>query len=398
MTETSYDKEWFETYINKCSFDDINFIKFDQLNLSEQKELFLAGKIDEPSFTYIDNRSVISSYRKELTQLQEIIESDKTKLPVVRRAYLTKISQQFDKVDLIEAMYLGDDKKFLSTSLKLYGELEKTEMRDALSTVLNIAAEKEFLLSESFLELASHFEAMGSKSVSNYSVLQDKVTLPVLELVKLFEEALLEKNIDWKVRVQDEALAVHLNYGDKVIYIPYNRKVTYVEVRSIIEHEVNVHLVRHVNGGRSKLQLLSIGLDHYLKGEEGLAKYKQVSVDSSLPGCINYITVGLASGLYKNTPWNFREVFNFSKEYLSILRVSELESNEMAWKRCLRVFRGTTGKAGACFTRDSIYLKGFLEIKNLIETNDPEVDRFMVGKYDPSNKDHIDLLDELDIR
>ena len=397
MNEIPHDKEWFETYINKCSFDDINFIKFDQKNLSEQKELFFAGKINEPTFTYIDKKESLSSYKKELIQLQGIIESDKSNLSVVRQAYLAKISQQLDKVKLIEAMYRADDKKFFDTSLKLYGELKKDEMQGALSTILKIAEHRKFSLSRNFQELVLYFEAVSSKSVSEYAVVENEATIPVDELMKLLEEALLEKNIDWKVRVQDEALAVHLNYGDKTIYIPRNRKVTYVEARSIVEHEVNVHLVRHINGVRSKLLLLSVGLDHYLKGEEGLANYKQTAVDSSLPGCINYITVGLASGLYKNTPWNFREIFDFSKEYLSILGFSEYESAEMSWKRCLRVFRGATGKAGSCFTRDSIYFKGFLEIKNLVKTNDLEVKRFMAGKYDPSNKRHVELLDELEI-
>jgi len=234
----------------------------------------------------------------------------------------------------------------------------------------------------------------------NYGIIENEHVLSVPELVDLFQKELREKNIDWKVKIKNEALAVHLNYRDKAIYIPHNRQTTYTEAHSIIEHEVGVHLARHINGRLSKLLLLSIGLDHYIVGEEGLANYKQVSIDySGLPGNVNYLTIGLAIGLHKNKPWNFREIFNFSNEYLEILGAPKQQIHEMSWKRCLRIFRGTTSGSGSgtCFTRDIIYLKGFLQIKKLIETNDPEVSRFLVGKYDPANRNHVDLLNQLDI-
>jgi hypothetical protein len=69
-----------------------------------------------------------------------------------------------------------------------------------------------------------------------------------------------------------------------------------------------------------------------------------------------------------------------------------------AWNRCVRTFRGTTCKtSGACLSKDMVYRKGNIGIWDVINNNPEEQRRFFVGKYDPSNKRHIWILDQLGI-
>ena len=397
--DTPVDSEWFEIYINRCSFDDIQFLKFDQENLQKQKELFFAGEIDEPTLLYQDFQEQIAGYRCELESFLKMIEIDRSQLFPVRRIYHNKICEQLDKIALLEAMYMADNKKFLDRSLKIYGELDKGLIQSAISTLLVTAKSNNHVVSDYLLELADYFGASEKGSVIEYVQLdEDKEILSADKIAEVFKEDLKNKGIPWQVNICDESLVTHVSYSDNTINIPTSRRMTRIEAEALVEHEVNVHLVRYVNGNNSKLRLLSIGLDGYIKGEEGIATYRQCLIDKNLPSVDTYIYVGLASGLYDGEARSFREIYNFSKQCFQIVKKPEVETDGLAWKTTLRMFRGTTGKAGACFTRGSIYFEGFMRIRNLIETNDSEVSRFMVGKYDPANPQHTKLLDELNIR
>ena len=399
MNTAAYDTEWFETYISKCSFDDINYIKFDQKNLQQQKELFFAGDIDEPTLLYKDFRKQIANHKRELENFREMIERDKNQLFAVRQIYYQKIAKQLNKIALLEAMYTGDDEKFTEISLKLYGELDKNLVRKALSTLLMVAKNNGHVISSSMQELVTYFGASEEEPVASYEQLdKTKVVLSAEKIVEIFKENLRNKKIPWQVRACNESLVINVCYTDNTLYIPTSRRMTRVEAEALIEHEVNVHLQRYTNGSKSNLQLLSIGLDGYIKGEEGIATYKQCLIDKSLPSVDTYICIGLARGLYDGKAQSFREIFNFLKEYFQIIKTPENEIDDLAWKKTLRMFRGVTGKTGACFTRGVIYFEGFVKIKEMIDSGHKEVDRFMVGKYDPSNLNHVGFLDELGIK
>ncbi len=399
MNKIAYDTEWFETYLNKCSFDDISFIKFEQENLEEQRQKFFTGKTDEPVLLYQDFREQVADHRRGLEDFREMIEKDKDQLFAVRQIYYRKIVKQLDRVTLLEAMNLADDERFMETSLKLYGELDKVLMQKALATLLLAAKRNGYVLSEYLKELAAYFSASPDNSVFDHEPIDENAEMLSADgIAEIFKEDLREKEIPWQVRICGEALVVHVNYTEKTIIIPAFRTMTKVEVKALVEHEVNVHLLRYINGANSSLRLLSIGLDGYIKGEEGITTYRQCLIDKSLPSVDTYIGIGLASGLYEGRPRSFREVFNFFKEYFRMINKSESEIDNLAWKKTLRLFRGTTGKTGACFTRGTIYFEGFVKIKEMIEVGHPEVDRFLVGKYDPTNEFHISILDELRVR
>jgi hypothetical protein len=52
---------------------------------------------------------------------------------------------------------------------------------------------------------------------------------------------------------------------------------------------------------------------------------------------------------------------------------------------------------GACFTKDIIYREGNIAIWETLYKNIPEMQRWNVGKYDPSNPRRIWVLDQLGI-
>ena len=160
------------------------------------------------------------------------------------------------------------------------------------------------------------------------------------------------------------------------------------------------------NGERSKLQLLQLGLDRYLPGEEGLALHRQQAVEGAkdYAGFPGHFPSSLAKGLDEHEPRTFREVYEILKQYYILSEKNrtgeerERMAAELAWKSCVRRFRGTTGATpGAIFTKDIVYREGNIETYELINRKDHEQHRFMVGKYDPSNERHRWILDQLGI-
>ena len=74
------------------------------------------------------------------------------------------------------------------------------------------------------------------------------------------------------------------------------------------------------------------------------------------------------------------------------------KADTLAYNRSVRVFRGTDGKTpGVCFTKDMIYREGNIDIWNLVGEDPDAAMQFSVGKYDPSNPEHLALLSRLGI-
>ncbi len=227
------------------------------------------------------------------------------------------------------------------------------------------------------------------------------------EIKVAFQRALLECNAQgWSV-VLDESgnTAINVNQENKTVYVPAERKVKETKLKALIAHEIGTHALRRENGERSKLKLLGLGLDRYLKGEEGLARYKEQEIigATDFAGFDCHLAISLAMGL-DGKKRDFREVFDILRDYYFVKSKnanrdeSWKNAEELAWKRCLRAFRGTTCDIpGACFTQDIAYREGNIGIWNLVKKDDDEMRRVMVGKYDPTSERHIWILDQLGI-
>ena len=178
-----------------------------------------------------------------------------------------------------------------------------------------------------------------------------------------------------------------------------------MRLKALIEHEIGTHVARREKGERTKLKLLGLGLDRYLKGEEGIATYQEQKIEGAndFSGFDGHFAISLASGI-DGKKRNFREVFDILKNYYFIKSKKQTtegawESAEnSAWSRCIRTFRGTSCQTpGACFTRDIAYREGNIGVWNVIKNNPEEIKRFSVGKYDPGNPRHIWILEQLNI-
>ncbi|HET8574556.1 MAG TPA: tyrosine/phenylalanine carboxypeptidase domain-containing protein [Candidatus Paceibacterota bacterium] len=393
------DARWFSRYRKVGIFDDIAYFRRTP-KLLKQKELFLSGESKKPEFFYEIPLEELRDRREKLKRFQDDLLT-KERNDIVREIYADRIDELLVKIELLFAVSKRDDEKVFEFSQKLYGTPDREILKNAVSLLLGAAETREVPPGEFLQLLQEKTGALPGRKHFVRSAEQKKDLVKAEELQKIFEDKLHELGAPWRVKLSDRAAAIFLRYDKKTIYIPRNRRVSRSYVEGLLEHEIGVHLTRHLNGLKSPLRLLSSGLAGYLKGEEGMAAYFEWRKDPQyLPGVRNYIAVCLATGMVEKD-LGFREVFEFLKEYFVLFQIPGNEAGgraaeEYAWTRAYRVFRGTTGNGkNTCFTRDLMYFQGFKEIESLVKEESPEMERFFAGKYDPANQKHRDILDAL---
>ncbi len=211
--------------------------------------------------------------------------------------------------------------------------------------------------------------------------------------------------------LEDNISSITVTQSRKIIEIPNNQNTKYQNKRfyELAFHEIGTHVLRRVNGEKSRLKLLGLGLDHYDPGEEGIATLREQILHekfNDFSGLDGHLSISLALG-QDGIKRNFREVYDILE--LHFLR-QELKSNngnfnnaienarKKAWRRACRTFRGTDCKTrGIANTIDNVYREGNIGIWEVIKNNPGEIKRFNCGKYNPANPEHIYILDNLDI-
>ncbi len=128
-------------------------------------------------------------------------------------------------------------------------------------------------------------------------------------------------------------------------------------------------------------------------------------------GMDSHFPMALATGV-DGTPRDFRDTFTLVKKYYQLKNLltgkyseegAAARADASAWTRCVRTFRGTDAATpGVCFTKDLVYREGNMAVwetvsKKIPGTDTPEMTRWSIGKYDPSNERHIWVLSELNI-
>src|SRR5690606_25087140 len=140
------------------------------------------------------------------------------------------------------------------------------------------------------------------------------------------------------------------------------------------------HVARRINGARSKLQLLGLGLARY-KDDEGIATMReqiQKEEFQEYSGFEAHLAIGLCYGLDGKGPRDFRQTFEILKRFFKLEKViegkeseeAESSANNKAWNRCIRTFRGTNCSIpGICFTKDIFYRESNIEIWRIWKEN-----------------------------
>lgn len=396
------DSKWFSDYLDIAGFSEINFLTPEKSNYNKEKEKFLSGKVNGPCFSYNLDQVLLKNKKVALKNLQEKIGSEEDNT-MVQTAYIQTIAEKLQILELLEATIDKDDSRFTQLSEQIYGKPDSQLYQKALGILSGIIEKYNCKVSNSFKEII--FDA--EKNIEfDFNPISASNIVTATDLKVIFDKKIKELESDFAVKVTETVASITVKYSpERQILIPKEKTWNQNIAKGLIAHEIDVHVRRSENGNRSPLKLLGVGLFQYLKGEEGLAMYLELEKNKSkLPGIGNYLTVALMQGLHNKGPLDFHQVFDFMYEYNLIMsnlagkNLTEDQLKSKSWEGLWRVARGTTGQSlGSCLTRDIIYFKGFNEVKDIIEMGEFPYDSLFLGKYDPANKKHLDIINTLKI-
>lgn len=399
------DKRWYKYFLKYGSFQTYEYLDGNKIYRENQKKLFLKGQNNNPTLDYplIDFKEL--KVRKiALTKLKENIVA-KEKNSQVKQIYSAKIEEKLDQIQLLNVAVVSNGRTFQKYSEKLYGR--------PLKKIYDCA--QEFLYSKLLPISAKTIIVVKKHTLNEFAILlkqipPSKKAFDMQDIVCIFKQSLKALNIlNWQVRINRTSKNQFVvNQEDLAIKIPFGRRANRQELTAVLVHELGTHLLRRINGEKQRLQLLGIGLDKYDKGEEGIAAIREqvLTKKFNLKMAEYYYAISLVYGLDGDTK-DFRNLFAIMKQYYLCKNEclgddfdkSNAKANNQAWELCVRVFRGTDCKSkGICFTKDLIYLEGYLSVCKIINEHPGEIKRFNIGTYDPSNPRHIILLDKLGIK
>jgi hypothetical protein len=375
------------------------------------------------------------------TELEEMSKhvDDSTLPSAVKDLYQAKFSEQQKIIDILAATSQQDDEAFHAASSSLYGVPDPklfwvvaSQINTQFSSLIAKVDRKRKTLHRAYATWREYFQTLKQpENIGVYHLpMYNGIYVPhdyevdsAEKIHRMFSDYLEEQNINnWVVQIDHPGarIAFGVNQSTKVISIPHDsdlslrkRGLTKVSLKALLMHEVGVHVVRRENGDASPLALLGVGLDDYLRAEEGIATLAEqlITGTTQYSGEVGYFSIGAAIGTLGN-PLSFSQLYTVLNAYY-ILSIADkqletegfyeldelrMTATDHAWNRALRVYRGSTGNTvGAVYTRDIIYLEGNRRMWKLLDSEAMIHPDWLLGKYDPTNPRHIAALKELEI-
>jgi hypothetical protein len=428
------DEHLFNRFADIATFQAYEYLGGSSAYRKEQKAKFLNGEIRNPELDYpeLDMNKLDDLEAELLTQKVDLLGNEQNE--TVKQVYRWRLNEKIAEARLLKATLNGDMRRFARYSEFVYGmpskeafeytvarirekaqgalSSENDELRRAAEVLLAELPEVKMdteraLPEEDALELAHRQVLEEFSDVINLPVDGDEIEAEGIK--EAFEQAIEHlKGDGWDVVIDPDASNISINQERKTARIPEDRRVSKDKLIGLLVHEIGTHIARRINGERSKLKILSLGLDRYEVGEEGVTTLREQAIKNKVEdfaGEPRHLSISLAVGI-DGQPRDFRGVYEIIKKlyyFENLVNGKEPEealtkAQAKAWSGTIRTFRGTDCKTpGVCFTKDIIYREGNISVWDVVQNNPEEMLRFSIGKYDPANSRHIAVLEQLGI-
>ncbi|MFT4678946.1 MAG: hypothetical protein ACJAV7_001664 [Flavobacteriales bacterium] len=294
------------------------------INSASEQRRFSKNKFGElPKFKYSPIRINPFELKQNLSALRTRDISDVS----IRHLYESVINSYFDKTDLLASL---NTKKFLYNSLRYFGRPSKKDLLNA-----------EYLL---------HLPAIPSEP--------KKVPfIPVKEGVSIFKRALDAYGMNCKIDTSTKVISkvMVLNSKRTILFRP-DAKFTLKELHALVEHEIGVHMVTTQNSSDHDLKIFNLGLPVNTKTQEGLAILAEYLSGNITLKRLKKLAMRVIVTDMMCTGADFIECFNYLNQNQNV-------PSDDAYTIVTRIFRG------GGFTKDYLYLNGFVEILRLWNSN-----------------------------
>jgi uncharacterized protein (TIGR02421 family) len=311
-------------------------------NLAEEERAFFSSANYEPQFTY-----------RAFARAQGM----RDRLEAIRIAERTALGQLFrDTKDfLLKEIALLDSlgtEKF--TDIQLYGTPSRALVSKAYAVLERIPrkppAPKPYA--------ATHLKAVFGKTLAQYGF------------------------AGWRVMLKPAVSRVAVSPSMRSIVIRENAKFSENDIKSLLVHEIGVHVLRAMNGYRQHYEIFgSDAIPGYLPTEEGLAALHELKVNALSNNRLRRFA-GRVIAANEALNGSFRDVYNELCKHFT---------PKDAFALAVRVKRGLkdTSAAGG-FIKDHVYLEGKLALEDY-QAHGGKLTPLYAGKI---GLEHIGLVEQ----
>ena len=310
----------------------LNFIN--PVNLAAERTKFLKrNSYQAPNFTYKQLDLNPYKFREQLYKLPIDTIYDAS----IQQLYRHVIDNLANKIDLLAT--IGSD-DFVYNSLKYYGEPSDKDIANA-KFLLHLKPES---------DLEQETQAM----------------LTAEQAVDYFKQQAQQWGLKCRVEKSSKIVAKAMVNNDKAQLL-INKEATFTEkeAHAFAYHELGIHMLTTLNAKKHPLKVFSLGLTGNTYTQEGLALYSEYCSGSLTIQRLQTIALRVIAVKY------MLRHGDFVKTYHALVNEFNLERT-FAFTLTTRVYRG------GGFTKDYLYLKGFIDVLQLAKQQ--SIDNLLVGK------------------
>lgn len=324
-----------------CKVETLKYVNPTNLN-AEFKRFESSPSRYKPNYRYRQLPINVNDFKQQLYHLPIESISD----PDMRHLYADMVQKLNDKMDLLTSV---GSESFLYNALRYHGRPEKTDLANA-----------KFLLYAQLLVEDSQESLYSNEAMARLSKSANDLGMKC--------KVVGSNSIAAKAMVTSFPPTLYVN--SKAVF-------TERELERLAQHELGVHMATNYNARHQPLKIFRLGLPNSTVSQEGLAilaEYKSGYLSHERLNMLAKRVLAVDSMLKEQ---NFHHTYNYLVDELDV-------DKDSAFSLTTRVYRG------GGFTKDHLYLKGFLQALHIDKHR--SIESLFIGKC--SFRYH-DLLDEL---
>ena len=317
---------------------------------AEQEAIFLQNwRAGKPALPQVELKPVNHTGRLEV--LNGILAKCDREHPLDNLVYKTARSY----VSAINMLGAIGTPAFTTYSTELYGKPDDTYRTQDFTA----------------LDAADFFLKTTDNLMGSYVVPDSVADITAEDFAARLRRRIDEFFIDDKVEVIiDPSLPSKAIAASEYVKLRASAMFTDLDLDQLLFHEAHIHAATMHNGKRQKnLQLLSLGSPRTTRTQEGIAVLAELMTLSLDIVRLRRIALRIKAIARVFEGADFIETFRFFLE--------SGQSEEESYQSTVRCFRGGDVRGGVPFTKDTVYLKGLMEVYAFLATciheNRPEL-------------------------
>jgi uncharacterized protein (TIGR02421 family) len=314
-------------------------------NVADMSRAFLAGDIDEPEFTYRELPD-LGALADDLAAINPEDATDPVLIHMIRGMH----RELERRLELLESR---NTDQFLLASVEKYGHVEGGLLElahEILDRIPPGARAKRNLT-------ATQVAARANRELDHYRGQYPELTA--------------------LVHVSESAAGVMVENGD--LFIGSDTTVAEARVEALLQHEIGIHVLTHVNGSAQPVRMLSLGLAGYEETQEALGVLAEHLCCGLRPQRLRVLALRVVAAQSLGERAGFRHTFD--------LLVSHGCSRHLAFMTAMRAHRS------GGMTKDALYLGGIIRLLAYLRDGG-SLDALLVGKISLADEPLVvDLLE-----